>query len=120
MKEKKSLLQLWHEKSSGLSRWFLPVAVCFLEFLFHFWIGGTFSAAVVLNLLGFSLVFGGILNFFLSLLSPRANKWACSLCILLCVVVMTGAKNLLELYPEKNYGFAKDSLIDNKKEEVNK
>ena len=33
-------------------------------------------------------------------------------------LMMTGAKNLLELYPEKNYGFAKDSLIDNKKEEV--
>ena len=35
-------------------------------------------------------------------------------------LMMTGAKNLLEMYPEKKYGFAKDSLIDNKKEEVNK
>ena len=34
-------------------------------------------------------------------------------------LMMTGAKNLLEMYPEKHYGFASDSLIDNKKEEVN-
>ena len=33
-------------------------------------------------------------------------------------LMMTGSKNLMELYPEKNYGFAPDSLIDNK--EVNK
>ena len=32
--------------------------------------------------------------------------------------MMTGAKNLLEMYPEKHYGFASDSLIDNNKEEV--
>lgn len=29
-------------------------------------------------------------------------------------LMMTGSKNLMELYPEKNYGFAPDSLIDNK------
>ena len=34
-------------------------------------------------------------------------------------LMMTGARNLLELYPEKNYGFAEDSLIDNKVKEVN-
>lgn len=33
-------------------------------------------------------------------------------------LMMTGAKNLLEMYPEKHYGFASDSLIDNNKEEV--
>lgn len=27
-------------------------------------------------------------------------------------LMMTGAKNLIELYPDKNYGFADDSLID--------
>lgn len=35
-------------------------------------------------------------------------------------LMMTGAKNLLELYPEKRYGFAEDSLIDNKESEVAK
>ena len=35
-------------------------------------------------------------------------------------LMMTGARNLLEMYPEKKYGFAPDSLIDQKKEEVNK
>ena len=35
-------------------------------------------------------------------------------------LMMTGARNLLETYPEKRYGFASDSLIDNKKEEVSK
>lgn len=33
-------------------------------------------------------------------------------------LMMTGAKNLLELYPEKNYGYAEDSLI-NKNESTN-
>ena len=27
-------------------------------------------------------------------------------------LMMTGSKNLLDLYPEKNYGFASDSLIN--------
>lgn len=35
-------------------------------------------------------------------------------------LMMTGSKNLLELYPEKRYGFAEDSLIDNKESEVAK
>lgn len=32
-------------------------------------------------------------------------------------LMMTGAKNLLEMYPEKNFGFAKDSLLDKKNKE---
>ena len=35
-------------------------------------------------------------------------------------LMMTGAKNLLELYPERKYGFAKDSLIYNMRKEVKK
>lgn len=31
-------------------------------------------------------------------------------------LMMTGARNLLKEFPEKNYGFASDSLIDNKEE----
>lgn len=34
-------------------------------------------------------------------------------------LMMTGALNLLEKHPEKNYGFASDSLVDKKAKEVN-
>ena len=47
----------WKMKSTELSRWFLPVAICFLELLFHIWVGGSISLASVLNLMGFSLAF---------------------------------------------------------------
>ena len=48
MYEKTSLWQIWKQKSANLSRWMLPVAVCFLELLFHIWVGGTVSAAAML------------------------------------------------------------------------
>ena len=35
-------------------------------------------------------------------------------------LMMTGTRNLVEMYPEKRYGFASDSLIDEKQEEVAK
>ena len=35
-------------------------------------------------------------------------------------LMMTGTRNLLELYPEKNYGFAEDSLLDKKVDEGGK
>ena len=35
-------------------------------------------------------------------------------------LMMTGAKNLIEMYPEKRYGFAIDSIIDGNEEEVAK
>ena len=62
MNEKKSFWQIWKQKSVSLSLWMLPAAVCFLELLFHVWVGGTISAASMLNLMGFSLAFGGLLN----------------------------------------------------------
>ena len=54
MSKTKSLWNSWKNKSSNLSRWLLPVAVCFLELLFHFWVGGSVSLAALLNLMGFS------------------------------------------------------------------
>ena len=33
-------------------------------------------------------------------------------------LMMTGGLNLLEKYPEKHYGFASDSLVDKKTNEV--
>ena len=83
-----SIWHRWKRKSGHLSRWLLPVAVWFLELLFHFWTGGTFSPAAILNLLGFSLVFGGILNLPAAFLPPKGSKWASALAILFCTTVV--------------------------------
>ena len=45
MQEIKKKWTVWKDKSKQLSRWLLPVAVCFLELLFHFWVGGSISVA---------------------------------------------------------------------------
>ncbi len=94
-----SMWDTWKTKSIHLSRWLLPAAVCFLELLFHFWVGGSVSAAVILNLVGFSLAFGGLLNLLAASLPPKAAKWASALLILLCAVVM-----MVELLVEQAYG----------------
>ena len=99
MQKIKNKWNLWKGKSAQLSRWLLPVAVCFLELLFHFWVGGSISFAAVLNLVGFSLAFGGILNLLAASLPSKASKWACSICALFFVVVV-----MAELILEQAYG----------------
>lgn len=99
MRTEKPLWHTWKEKTANLSRWLLPVAVCFLELIFHFWVGGSISAAAILNLLGFSLAFGGLLNLLVASLSPKAAKWASALSILFCAVVV-----MVELLLEQAYG----------------
>ncbi len=99
MRTEKNLWHTWKEKTANLSRWLLPVAVCFLELIFHFWVGGSISAAAILNLLGFSLAFGGLLNLLAASLSPKAAKWASALSILFCAVVV-----MVELLLEQAYG----------------
>ena len=99
MSTAKSMWRIWKAKSSNLCRWLLPVAVCFLELLFHFWVGGSVSAAVILNLVGFSLAFGGILNLLAATLSPKGAKWASALSILFCAVVV-----MVEFLLEQAYG----------------
>ena len=99
MRTEKTIWNLWKSKSAQLSRWFVPVAVCFLELLFHIWVGGTISAGSILNLVGFSLAFGGLLNLLAASLKPRACKWASALSILFCAVVV-----LVELLVEQAYG----------------
>ena len=94
-----SIWHRWKRKSGHLSRWLLPVAVCFLELLFHFWTGGTFSPAAILNLLGFSLVFGGILNLPAAFLPPKGSKWASALSIFFFATVV-----MVELLLEQAYG----------------
>ena len=99
MQKIKNKWNLWKDKSGQLSRWLLPVAVSFLELLFHFWVGGSISVAAVLNLVGFSLAFGGILNLLAASLPSKASKWACSLCTLFFVVVV-----MAELILDQAYG----------------
>lgn len=99
MDTERSIWRTWKNKSANLSRWLLPVAVCFLELLFHFWVGGSMSVAVVLNLVGFSLAFGGALNLLAAALPPRGSKWASLLSILFCVVAV-----MVELLVCQAYG----------------
>lgn len=99
MRTEKSIWSMWKCKSADLSRWFLPVAVCFLELLFHFWVGGTVSFASILNLAGFSLAFGGILNLLAASLPSKACKWASAVLTLLFVVIV-----MVELLVEQAYG----------------
>ncbi|MGM9603546.1 MAG: hypothetical protein ACI3XG_00600, partial [Faecousia sp.] len=58
----KSLWANWRMKSANLSRWLMIPAVCYLELLFHYWVGGEFTPALFLNLVGFALCLGGLLN----------------------------------------------------------
>lgn len=99
MRPEQSFWRIWKTKSADLSRWALPVSVCFLELLFHFWVGGSLTAAVVLNLIGFSLAFGGILNLLAAALPPKGSKWASAISILFCVIVV-----MVELLVSQAYG----------------
>ena len=95
----RTIKTLWKTRSANLSRWFLPVAVCFLELLFHFWVGGTISFAAVLTLVGFSVAFGSVLNLLSAALPSRACKWVSALSILFCATVV-----MVELLVEQAYG----------------
>ena len=107
MKQEKSIWHVWKTKSANLSRWLLPVVVCLLELMFHLWIGGSFSAAVILNLCGFALAFGGVVNLLPALLPSRGSKWACALAMAFCATVM-----MVELLVEQAYGsFMRPSRI---------
>ena len=99
MREKKTMWRMWKDKTANLSRWLLPVAVCFLELLFHIWVGGSLTVASVLNLVGFALVFSGLLNLLAAALPSRGSKWASALSILFFAVVM-----MVELLVEQAYG----------------
>lgn len=107
MRTIKTIWNVWKNKSAQLSRWFLPVAVCFLELLFHIWVGGSISLAAILNLLGFSLAFGGLLNLLAASLPSRASKWASALSVFFCATVV-----MVELLVEQAYGsFMRPSRI---------
>ena len=88
MGKKNKLWLSWKSRSANLSRWILPAAVCFLELLFHFWVGGTVSLAAILNLVGFSLAFGGLLNLLAAALPSKASKWVSAVLIFLCATIV--------------------------------
>ena len=99
MRTEKNMWQIWKTKSAGLSRWLLPAAGCFLELLFHFWVGGSLSAASLLHFLGFSIAFGGLMNLPAAFLPPKGSKWACALCSFLFAAAV-----MVELLLEQAYG----------------
>lgn len=84
---------------SSISRWMVPVAVCFLELLFHIWVGGSISVSAALTLIGFSLVLGGLLNLLPSVLSPKGCKWTSVLLMFLFAAVV-----MVEFLVEQAYG----------------
>ena len=88
MKLAKDLWAKWRKRSANLSRWIIIPAVCYLELLFHFWVGGEFSPAMLMNLLGFGLCLGGLLNLAAAALPRRACKWFAGISIFLCTTVM--------------------------------
>lgn len=90
---------IWKIKSANLSQWFLPAAVCFLELLFHFWVDGSFTVGSVLNLAGFSLAFGGLLNLLAVSLPKRSTKCVSAVFVFLCVTVV-----MVELLVSQAYG----------------
>ena len=94
-----SRMLIWKNKSANLARWFLPLAVCFLELLFHIWVCGSISVASILNLVGFSVAFGALLNLLPSALPPRGAKWVSALAALLFAVVV-----MVELLVQQAYG----------------
>ena len=54
----KTLWSSWREKSANLSRWVLIPGICYLELLFHYWIGAEFAPELTGTLLGFGLCLG--------------------------------------------------------------
>lgn len=84
----KTLWSSWREKSANLSRWVLIPGICYLELLFHYWIGAEFAPELTGTLLGFGLCLGGLLNVIAAFLSRKASRWFSAIAIFLCTTVM--------------------------------
>lgn len=88
MNEKITLWQKWKNYSGSLCRWMLIPTVCYLELLFHYWVAGSFGAGQFLELVGASLVVGGVLCIPAALLPQKASRWYSAIVIFLCTAVM--------------------------------
>ena len=84
----KPIWKKWKEKSANLARWVLIPTICYLELLFHYWIGGVFSPDLFLTLIGFALCLGGLLNMIAAALPRKASRWFTGIVIFLCTAMM--------------------------------
>ena len=88
MNKLKSYWKIWREKSGSLGRWLMIPTVCYLELLFHYWIGAEFTPSLLFTLLGFGLCLGGLLNLIAAALPRKASRWFTGVAIFLCTTVM--------------------------------
>ena len=88
MNKLKSYWKIWREKSGSLGRWLMIPTVCYLELLFHYWIGAEFTPSLLFALLGFGLCLGGLLNLIAAALPRKASRWFTGVAIFLCTTVM--------------------------------
>lgn len=84
----KPIWNKWKEKSANLGRWVLIPTICYLELLFHYWIGGAFTPALFLTLIGFALCLGGLLNIIAAALPRKISRWFTGIVIFLCTAMM--------------------------------
>ena len=83
-----ALRLFWKTRSGSLCRWLLMPAVCFLELMFHLWVGGPTTPAVLAQLLGFALCVGGLLSLVASLLPRKGAKVFAAVLAFLCALIM--------------------------------
>lgn len=83
-----SIWSAWRRISGRFCRWLLIPALCFLELLFHFWVGGEMSPVLILELMGFSLCLGGLLSLIAAGLPGWAARWFTAAAILLGTIIM--------------------------------
>ena len=70
------------------ARWLLIPGVCFLELLFHVWVGGACTPALLLSLLGVSACFGSAVNLIAAALPQKGARWFSGIVLLLCAVIV--------------------------------
>lgn len=107
MNEIKAIWAKWRALSANLHRWIMIPTVCYLELLFHHWVGAEFTPALFLNLLGFGLCLGGILNLISAALPGRASRWFVGIAIFLCTTVMMVELLIGDAY----YNFMRPALV---------
>ena len=83
-----ALRLFWKTRSGSLCRWLLMPTVCFLELMFHLWVGGPITPAVLAQLLGFALCVGGLLSLVASLLPRKGAKVFAAVLAFLCALIM--------------------------------
>jgi len=78
----------WNIRSASLQHWLLIPTVCFLELLFHLWVGGAITPALMLWLTGFALCFGAALNLIAAVLPSKGARWYSCIVTLVCAAAV--------------------------------